>query len=119
MMTQFAPVGQRDEILAFIAKVDDEHVKTSQDNGISQTVSVRVGLVTVAEKTIPSPVQLAPIRTFIEVEQPMGGFIFRMKSGKELPEAALFEIHTNWWKREAAVRVKDYLAGKLDIPVLA
>jgi len=118
LLTQFEPTPDRDKILQFIAKVTDEHVKTSQDDGVSQTVNVRVGIATVASQTVPSPVLLRPIRTFIEFEQPGGQFLFRMQSGKELPQAALFEIHTNW-KREAAVLVKDYLAAKLEATILA
>lgn len=112
LLTQFEPTPDREKILQFIAKVTDEHVKTSQDDGISQTVTVKVGIATVASQTVPSPVTLRPIRTFIEVEQPAGQFLFRMQSSKELPQAALFEIHTNW-KREAAVLVKYYLTDKL------
>lgn len=119
LMTRFNDTPDRETVLRFITKISDEHVATSEDNGISQTVTVRSGIATHSAAVVPSPLQLAPIRTFIEVEQPMGSFIFRLKQEKDkLPTAALFELPTNW-EREAAINVKNYLAGKTDIPVFA
>ena len=70
---------------------------------------------------IPSPILLAPIRTFEEIEQPISDFVFRMKKSDKggLPEAGLFEIDTNW-QRRAAIGVAEYLKAKLpDMTVLA
>lgn len=109
LLTKFKDTPDRETILRFIAKVSDEHVATSEDNGVAQSVTVKSGIATHIQAVVPSPVQLAPIRTFIEVEQPVGHFLFRMKQAKDaLPTAALFELHTNW-KRDAAIAVKQYL----------
>ena len=51
--------------------------------------------------------------TFIEVEQPEGIFLFRMKSDKGL-WCSLHEIHTNW-KRQAAISVKEYLENQVPL----
>lgn len=124
LLTQFKDTADRETVLRFIAKVSDEHVATSEDNGVSQSVTIRSGIATHQQQTVPSPIQLAPIRTFIEVEQPTGHFLFRMKQEKDkLPTSTLFELHTNW-KRDAAVAVKKYLdaalkAKALEIPVFA
>ena len=119
MMTRFRGTPDREVILKFITKISDEHVATSEDNGVSQSVTVRSGIATHSEAQVPSPLQLAPIRTFIEVEQPVGHFIFRLRREKDkLPTAALFELPTNW-EREAAVNVKNYLSAKTTIPVFA
>lgn len=124
LLTKFRDMPDRETILRFIARISDEHVATSEDNGVSQSVTVRSGIATHAQSTVPSPVQLAPIRTFVEVDQPVGHFLFRLKQAKDaLPTAALFELHTNW-KRDAAVAVKVYLdavlKGKqISIPVFA
>lgn len=119
LLTRFRDTPDREIVLKFIVKVSDEHVATSEDDGISQTVTVRKGIATHSAATVPSPLQLAPIRTFIEVEQPVGHFIFRLKQEKDkLPTAALFELPTNW-EREAAINVKKYLDGKTDVPVFA
>lgn len=119
LLTRFRDTPDREIVLKFIVKVSDEHVSTSEDDGISQTVTVRKGIATHSAATVPSPLQLAPIRTFIEVEQPTGHFIFRLKQEKDkLPTAALFELPTNW-EREAAINVKKYLDGKTSVPVFA
>lgn len=114
LLTRFRESPDRETILRFIAKISDEHVATSEDNGISQSVTIRSGIATHSAAVVPSPLQLAPIRTFIEVEQPTGHFVFRLKQEKDrLPTAALFELPTNW-QREAAIGVKKYLDGKLN-----
>lgn len=125
LLTKFRDTPDRETLLRFIAKVSDERVATSEDNGVAQTVTVRSGVATHAQGVVPSPIQLAPIRTFIEVDQPVGHFLFRLKQVKDaLPLAALFELHTNW-KRDAAMSVKAYLDAKMEglgekrIPVFA
>lgn len=119
LMTRFRETSDREIILKFITKISDEHVATSEDNGISQSVTVRSGIATHSTAVVPSPLQLAPMRTFIEVDQPIGHFIFRLKQEKDkLPTAALFELPTNW-QRDAAISVKKYLDGKTSVPVFA
>lgn len=112
LLTQFRDTPDREKVLSFIAKISSEFVATSEDNGVAQSVTVRQGVASHAQALVPSPLQLAPFRTFIEVEQPVGHFLFRMQGKKDsLPEAALFELPNNW-KREAALNVKKYLDAK-------
>ena len=110
LLTAFEDSRDRVEILKFISNIKDETIANSTDDGVSQTATVRVGLATLAQATIPSPVRLRPIRTFIEVEQPEGMFLFRMKSDKGM-WCSLHEIHTNW-KRQAAISVQEYLENQ-------
>jgi len=114
LLTQFQPGLDRDKIIALISKLADGATVTTEDDGISQNVTTKTGIASVGESRVPSPVKLNPIRTFIEVEQPEGLFLFRMRKGQGGVEAALFEFHTNW-KREAAVRVAAYLKDKADL----
>jgi len=99
LLTEFEDTQDRAEILKFISNVKNEAIAISTDDGVSQTAVVKAGLATLAQATVPSPVTLRPIRTFIEVAQPEGMFLFRMKSEKEL-WCSLHEIHTkrNTWK---------------------
>lgn len=79
------------------------------DNGVSQTVTVKEGA-TLNKAEVPSPADLRPYRTFLEVEQPSSPFIFRInKRG----DCALFEADGGIWRHEAMANVKEYLAGKL------
>lgn len=120
LLTQFADSVFRVQVLQFVAKVTDSSVKTSEDDGTSQTVTVKQGIASYGAATVPSPVTLQPIRTFIEVEQPEGKFLLRLKQQeKGLPLVGVFELHTNW-QRAAAMATRDYLVSKgCPVPVFA
>lgn len=79
------------------------------DNGVSQTVTVKEGA-TLDKAEVPSPADLRPYRTFLEVDQPSSPFIFRInKRG----DCALFEADGGIWRHEAMGNVKEYLEGEL------
>lgn len=63
---------------------------------------------------VPNPVKLKPYRTFLEVDQPVSEFIFRMKQDKyDGVLCALFEADGGAWKMEATERIKKYLESEL------
>jgi hypothetical protein len=97
-------------LLKFTGLIRDEAVKDTGDDGISQAVTIKTGVASVAEAEVPNPVLLAPYRTFPEIEQPESKFIFRMQSG---PMAAIFEADGGVWKNEAMRRIKGYLIKNL------
>ena len=70
LLTLFEESDDRVEVLKFISKLSDDFIKTSQDDGVTQTATVRQGLASFGEARVPSPVKLRPIRTFMEVQQP-------------------------------------------------
>lgn len=109
LMSRFERTSDSAAILEFIAKLNNEASKTITDSGVSQTVTARVGVATMGTVDVPSPCRLKPIRTFVEIEQPEGVFIFRLRKGAAGPEAALFEVFTDW-ERQAVMRIHDYLA---------
>lgn len=79
------------------------------DNGVSQTVTVKEGA-TLSKAEVPSPADLKPYRTFLEVDQPASPFVFRInKRG----ECALFEADGGIWRHEAIANVKEYLEFEL------
>lgn len=120
LLTRFAETVLRAQLLGFISKITDSNVLTSEDDGVSQRITAKIGVASYGSEAVPSPVRLNPIRTFAEIEQPEGQFIFRLQSVKDqLPKAALFELHTNW-KRAAAMAVKANLdSKKCPVPVFA
>lgn len=70
------------------------------------------------DTVLPNPVELAPFRTFIEVNQVVSPFIFRARTAKEDRsdsskvtdiEFALFEADGGAWEIEAKQRIKEYL----------
>lgn len=81
-----------------------------EDNGVSQIVSARMGAATVGKAEVPSPAELRPYRTFLEVEQPSSTFVFRInKEGA----CALFEADGGVWKNFAMQNVKEFLLEQL------
>lgn len=111
----FFRTDDREKVLGLVGNLKEEAVRQTEDDGITQTVTARAGLVTSAAVQVPNPVQLAPYRTFTEVAQPISKFILRLRSAGagERPQCGLFEADGGAWKAEAIQTVKDYLVGKL------
>jgi len=110
----------QDENTALIYKsagnIKDSIVKTVQDDGVAQQITVATGAARVAEVQLPSPIELRPYRTFPEVTQPSSKFIFRMRSGQGggPPTCALFEADGGIWEMEAIQTIKEWFEHELD-----
>ena len=141
LQSRFIQDDTTQSILQFVGNVRDEKVNTSQDDGISQTVTAKVGIARVAEAVVPNPVELRPFRTFPEIEQPKSKFVFRMRSGEPfellrpfrtfpeieqpkskvfrirsgepVPICALFEADGGRWKVDAIASIREYLKTAL------
>lgn len=110
------------KILKVVGNIKEENIRQLGDDGVTQSVTAKAGIATVAEVPVPNPVALAPYRTFIEIEQPESSFVFRMRSGDQGPECALFEADGGAWRLEAMKRIKEYLETELvdtDIKIIA
>lgn len=123
LQAQFQQTDDRDAILRLIGNIREEESKTSVDDGTTQVVSARTGVAAVNNVKVPNPVELQPYRTFLEVEQPVSQFVFRLQSG---PSGALFAADGGQWRNEAIASVAEYLkqqlqpAGKyLNVHILA
>jgi hypothetical protein len=100
-----------------------------QDDGFSQEVSGKAGVYLKKELTPKPRVTLKPFRTFLEVEQPAGEYIFRVRHDEQKGNlCALFEADAGRWKLTAMETIKAWLEQKLktsevesirDIPVIA
>lgn len=110
LQSKFTATNDRDLLLKVIGNVKEENVRTTGDNGISQAVTIKTGVASADDVLVPNPVELAPYRTFLEVEQPSSNFIFRMKDG---PKGAIFEADGGAWRNQAIFNVCEYLAEEL------
>lgn len=123
LQTRFVASDATRDVLKLFGNVKHEQVKTSADDGITQTVSAKVGVVLSAEVPVPNPVALEPFRTFREVLQPVSPFVLRVNSGRAggLPEVGLFEADGGAWRLTAVDRIRDWLKDELpaDVAVLA
>lgn len=112
IMLQSSFVDNTDKalLLKVTGLIQEKDVKEVGDDGISQAVTMKTGVVRVDDVIVPNPVTLAPFRTFPEIEQPESKFIFRMQSG---PAAALYEADGGAWRNEAMKRIKEWLEDEL------
>ncbi|HBD95059.1 MAG: hypothetical protein A2015_02180 [Spirochaetes bacterium GWF1_31_7] len=111
--TMFKESEDKKTLLLSIGTVKDGVVKTFSDDGLSQTVSAKVGLEMASEKKVPTIVDLKPFVTFNEIDQPTRKFIVRAKSGGEKPSFALFNADGGAWKLEAIANIKRWLESEL------
>jgi hypothetical protein len=123
LQVRFADADDRQRILALLSNVKHETVKSSADDGVTQTVQARAGVVLVSEVAVPNPVLLTPYRTFRDIVQPSSLFVLRVQQGRNggLPEAGLFEADGGAWRLTSVERIREWLTGALgqDVAVLA
>lgn len=110
MQSVFLDTKDKEIILKVVGNLKEESVRNVGDDGVSQSVNVKVGIATVAEVKVPNPVKLKPFRTFFEAGQPESLFVFRMRKGGE---CALFEADGGEWKEAAKQMIYDFLESEL------
>jgi hypothetical protein len=113
LQTMFVPTQERAEVLRLVGTVKAEGSMQQSDDGVSQTVTARAGVALVAEVKVPNPVNLAPYRTFPEVEQPASPFVLRLKKGENGVLAALFEADGAGWTSVAVASVAEWLKARV------
>lgn len=114
------------EVIGKIAKSINGVIKESDDDGITQKISVKKGISLENETRLPRLVELQPFRTFPEIVQPPSAFLLRARSEKENPENneretsfSLFEADGGAWKNQAILQIKEYLQEQLkDINIM-
>lgn len=102
-------------LLKFAGTVEAGSVAEYGDDGISQKATVKTGIASKGDAIIPSPARLKPFRTFVEVEQPVSSFIFRMKDDRcGGVQCALFEADGGAWKLDAMDAIHEFLRKNLE-----
>jgi len=110
LQSAFVDTGDKSVLLKYTGLIKEDNVKSTGDDGVSQSVTIKTGVASVGQAVVPNPVILAPFRTFPEIEQPTSKFIFRMQDG---PSAALFESDGGAWRNKAILSIKEYLKDEL------
>ena len=116
LQAHFVATEGRSTALAIVGNLAAEAVQTVADDGMSQSATMRAGVVRVSTTKIPNPIVLRPFRAFSEVEQVDSPFVLRLRGGGDgkFPACALFESDGGMWRIEATARVKNRLADALD-----
>jgi hypothetical protein len=80
------------------------------DDGITQQVKAKTGIARIENICLPNPVTLKPYRTFLEIDQPTGLFVFRMRQNKDHQiECAIFEADCGLWQLAAIDFIYNWL----------
>lgn len=110
VQTRFKESENRAIVLKLSGSLRNEQSMQTADDGVSQKVTINKGVATAADVTVKNPVELTPLRTFYEVEQPTSPFVLRFN---EDAEAALFEGDGGAWQLRAVENIKNWLTAQL------
>jgi hypothetical protein len=109
-----------DYVLKVASGISAEHVQGSEDDGLAQRVAMKAGIHLKEETTLRPIVNLAPYRTFAEINQVLSRFVFRARIGEETIHLALFEGDGGRWCLAATEEIAKFLKYKLDgVPIIS
>lgn len=111
IMTRFEKSEARDLVLKIIGNMHEEQSMQTADDGFSQRITVRTGVIKLGDTTVMNPIPLTPLRIFQEVDQPESPFVLRVQEGKQV---ALFESDGGAWKVKAVENICLWLREKLN-----
>jgi hypothetical protein len=101
-----------DYVLSIASKITAENAVESSDDGFAQRVAVKQGIALKAETILKPMVNLAPYRTFAEIDQVISQFVFRARVANGTAALALFEGDGGRWKLSAVAAIKTWLEAE-------
>ena len=110
LRSKFVETEELHEVVKLLGTIVEENSMTASDDGFTQNVTVRTGIVAKGNASVKPIIRLKPYRTFIEVDQPESEFLLRLSEGGRV---ALYEADGGAWKIKARRNVADYLKDKL------
>lgn len=120
LQARFSDFGSGDDraaVLKLLSNVNGEQVATSIDDGVSQVLQTRAGVMMTGASPIQNPVRLAPFRAFREITQPISPFVLRVQTSDDLPNVSLMEADGGTWRLTAIERVREWLVRELPAEV--
>ena len=113
LKTWCTDAGDRDRVVQILGNLTDEEIKTMVDDGFTQKATVKSGIQVVAEVKVPNPVDLAPWRTFGEIEQPTSPFLLRLAKGPQGPVVTLTIADDVTWRVNVVDAIWRYLDNEI------
>ncbi len=114
LRSMFVQDTELDGLVGLAGNIAAKSEVRQEDDGFTQAVTAKAGVVLVETRTVKPRVTLRPYRTFTEVEQPTGEFIFRVKTDPLGGNAcALFEADAGAWKNKAMDTIAAWLRTRL------
>jgi hypothetical protein len=113
LLATFVDTAERGLVLELLKSVRREDAEVLDDTGTTQQVTARTGVHLAKLAKVPSPIELCPYRTFVEIEQPASLFVVRLREEGSEIKVLLRQADGGAWKVEAARRVGAYLTQLL------
>ena len=113
LRSQFVRTEGIEKLLECLKSVTSANDVTTEDNGITQTMTAKNG-VHLGAVDITPVWELQPHRTFTEVSQPSSLFLFRVRKDGDNTRYTLFETDGNAWAVTAMDSIKVYLGWNLE-----
>ena len=107
---RFAATDDKQYVLATASSLTTAATSVSEDDGFTQSATVKAGMKTAETIKLKGVVELAPFRTFPEVGQPISSFVFRAKQTPTGPNLMLVEADGGKWKIDAINEVRSALS---------
>ncbi len=120
LAARFAESPDKAYVLNMASSLTNDATTNSEDDGFTQRATVKAGLRMKEQVTIKPRVDLAPYRTFPEVDQPVSSFVLRARTVGDTPALMLVEADGGRWKLDAIQKIADAMrAFDLNIPIIA
>jgi hypothetical protein len=119
--SKFAETPDKAYVLNMASILTNDASTTGEDDGFTQRVNVKAGLRMKESTTLKPRVDLAPYRTFPEIEQPISQFVLRAKcDGQGAAHLMLVEADGGRWKIDAIATIRNAMAAfGQEIPIIA
>lgn len=119
LISLFTPAGDRDLVLETLKSVRRENAEIRDDSGLSQAVTVKAGVASLATAKTPNPVTLFPYSAFPEADQVPRLFVLRLRGEGGGIEVLLKTADGDAWKTAAVEKVAqalEFALGDLQAP---
>ena len=113
LKTMYVQTDVISNLVAILGNIVDEDIRTTSDDGISQSITVKKGINLRSQTDLPVFLKLQPYSTFIEIEQPVIEFLLRVKSKTDGIVASLFESKNTLWKIYSVKKICAYVYNRL------
>lgn len=110
LRSKFSPNDGVNYLLDLLSKIVKDDTSTTNDNGMTQSVTIRQGVQLKAKETVKPRVSLCPFRTFLEVNQPESEFLVRLDDDCNI---GFWEADGGMWKITAKQNICDYFETEL------
>jgi len=114
LRTRFDMTPDLETLIAVTSNISYASNIEVSDDGLTQTVGQKAGVVLKSRAELPSLAMLKPYRTFLEAGQPESPFIVRArKNHSDVPELALFEADGGAWRLQAVQNIVGFIGKKV------